>query len=576
MPTGAISYEYYPLGLCPGCAAGQLKTVRGPVGVDLTFTYDGHLQTSRTWTGLVNGSVAWTYDNDFDHLTETVTAPNGSASAAFGYDQDKLITCISPTTCSPAGADALRIVRDQSLGLPSSIIVGKVAENQTYDSFGSLLLKTASSSGAVVYSANYSANGVSRDDLGRVVSKSETLNNVTHTDTYTYDAQNRLTSVTADGSMSQWGYDANGNRISVSDASGQLTGSYDDQDRLTKYGEFTFQYTASGELKSRKSISTGASTSYTYDARGNLVSVVLPDGTLIEYLIDGQSRRVAKKENGTIVKQWLYRNALSPAAELDGAGNLVSEFVYGSNDRVPDYMLHGGTPYRVITDQLGSLRLVINAATGEVMQRMRHDSWGNVLEDSSPGFTPFGFAGGLYDSDTSLMRFGARDYDPVVGRWTSKDPVLFDGDQANLYAYAGSDPINAVDPDGRFLILVVVWGGEAYAAWEAYEAHQASNKAVGAAASKYGSDLHNTPGDAYKHCIASCLIAQQSGSSASAFFGWLNEQKGNLLQNQPPNEEQMDNVNNACGRSYGSGNGDGDCSAACADGLSRGVLQDAP
>jgi len=62
----------------------------------------------------------------------------------------------------------------------------------------------------------------------------------------------------------------------------------------------------------------------------------------------------------------------------------------------------------------------------------------------------FGFAGGLYDADTGLVRFGARDYDPVVGRWTSKDPILFAGGQANLYVYVGGDPINFIDPSGLF------------------------------------------------------------------------------------------------------------------------------
>ena len=41
----------------------------------------------------------------------------------------------------------------------------------------------------------------------------------------------------------------------------------------------------------------------------------------------------------------------------------------------------------------------------------------------------------------AFMRFGARDYDPVVGRWTSKDPILFDGGQANLYVYVNNDPV---------------------------------------------------------------------------------------------------------------------------------------
>ena len=51
--------------------------------------------------------------------------------------------------------------------------------------------------------------------------------------------------------------------------------------------------------------------------------------------------------------------------------------------------------------------MVIDAATGAVAQRMRHDEFGRVLEDTNPGFTPFGFAGGLYDPDTGLIRFGA-------------------------------------------------------------------------------------------------------------------------------------------------------------------------
>jgi RHS repeat-associated protein len=64
------------------------------------------------------------------------------------------------------------------------------------------------------------------------------------------------------------------------------------------------------------------------------------------------------------------------------------------------------------------------------------------------GVIPFGFAGGVYDQDTGLVRFGARDYDPSIGRWVSKDPILFGGGQANLYVYVGDDPVNLIDPFG--------------------------------------------------------------------------------------------------------------------------------
>jgi RHS repeat-associated protein len=91
---------------------------------------------------------------------------------------------------------------------------------------------------------------------------------------------------------------------------------------------------------------------------------------------------------------------------------------------------------------------VIDVATGDVAQRMDYDAFGNVLSDSNPGFQPFGFAGGLYDRDTKLVRFGARDYDPEVGRWTAKDPIRFGGGDTNLYGYVVADPINLVDQDG--------------------------------------------------------------------------------------------------------------------------------
>ena len=68
---------------------------------------------------------------------------------------------------------------------------------------------------------------------------------------------------------------------------------------------------------------------------------------------------------------------------------------------------------------------------------------------ANPGFQPFGFAGGLYDPDTGLVRFGARDYDPEVGRWTAKDPIRFDGGTTNLYVYADKDPVNLIDQTGQ-------------------------------------------------------------------------------------------------------------------------------
>jgi RHS repeat-associated protein len=82
------------------------------------------------------------------------------------------------------------------------------------------------------------------------------------------------------------------------------------------------------------------------------------------------------------------------------------------------------------------------------MQQMDYDVWGKVIQDSNPSFQPFGFAGGLYDRDTGLVRFGARDYDAETGRWTTKDPIGFAGGDTNLYGYVVNDPVNWIDPLG--------------------------------------------------------------------------------------------------------------------------------
>jgi RHS repeat-associated protein len=90
-----------------------------------------------------------------------------------------------------------------------------------------------------------------------------------------------------------------------------------------------------------------------------------------------------------------------------------------------------------------------------VIKAIEYDSFGNVVSDSNESFEiPFGFAGGLKDSDTQLLRFGYRDYDPQIGRWTARDPIGFAGGDTNLYGYVASDPVNFVDPTGKILAQV--------------------------------------------------------------------------------------------------------------------------
>ncbi|MHB1571984.1 MAG: RHS repeat-associated core domain-containing protein, partial [Solirubrobacteraceae bacterium] len=305
-----------------------------------------------------------------------------------------------------------------------------------YDPFGDVSQLSATSYGALVYQGTFT-----RDADGRITQDVENLNGTTTTWGYSYDARGRLSTVSENGSViDTYGYDANGNRISVN---GQTVATYNADDQLTSYNGVPYTYAADGSLAS------AGSTTYQYDALGHLLEVKTSTET-ITYTYDGLGRRVGKAVNGTLVEGFLYADGLHPIAELDGSGNVVATFVYGTRPNVPDLMLKGGVTYRIISDQLGSPVEVIDTATGAVVEQLSYDAWGNITSDSNPGFQPFGFAGGLYDADTGLVHFGARDYDPAIGRWTTRDPLGFAGGDTNLYGYVLQDPINLEDGLGLY------------------------------------------------------------------------------------------------------------------------------
>ena len=405
-------------------------TSLGTPAVSLAFGYDSGLRTGETWSGAVAGSVTRTYDNDF-------------RVASLGVDAADPIVIQYDTDSRPIQVGALSLTRAATTGLVTATSLGSITDARTYDPFGAPASSSASFGATALYSASFT-----RDSLGRVTGKTETIDGATSVFAYSYDLAGRLTQVSQNGTVvASYAYDANGNRLSRADGAGAVTaGSYDAQDRLLQYGSTTYAYSPNGQLLSKTT--GGQVTSYQYDTPGNLVAASLPDRTAVTYLLDGRARRVGKIVNGTLVQGLLYQDSLRPIAELDGAGNVVSRFVYASRFNVPDYLVKGGKTYRIIADQLGSPRLVVDAATGAITQRIDYDEFGNVLRDTNPGFQPFGFAGGLYDPDSKLVRFGARDYEAAAGRWTSKDPLRFGGGDTNLYGYALGDPVNHIDVAG--------------------------------------------------------------------------------------------------------------------------------
>jgi len=254
--------------------------------------------------------------------------------------------------------------------------------------------------------------------------------------------------------IEEYQYGPNGTRTyemnSLRDIAGRTFG-YSDENHLFTADTTTYQYNVDGFLTT-KTQATDVTT-YDYSSRGELLSVMLPDGRVIEYIHDPLGRRIAKKVDGVIVEKYLWQGLTRLLAVYDGSDNLLQRFEY-TDGRMPVVMTSGGSTYYLTYDQVGSLRVVADAS-GNVVKRVDYDSFGNIIVDTNPSFeVPFGFAGGLHDRDTGLVRFGYRDYDPDVGRWTAKDPIFFDGGDTDLYRYCLNNPITLTDPLGLWGVRI--------------------------------------------------------------------------------------------------------------------------
>ncbi len=434
--TGQHAYDYDP-------HSRLLGSITTPDGNQLVYEYDGALLTAQSWQGsFVNGTVGYQYNNLLwlDRLTVAGTGMD------YDHDRDGLLV----------QAGALTLDRDGATGFVTGTSLGIVTDRWLLTPFGELAEYEAFVAGESVYGYE-----VDTDKLGRIRQLTETISGVTTVYDYDYTPAGQLASVHQNGAeIASYGYGANGNRTQIN---GIEVATFDAQDRIdshaTNSGHFVYRHNDHGEVVRKQDLLRGTITDYDRDAFGNLRRVGLPDGTVIDYIIDGQHRRIGKLVDGTFTQGFLYQDQLNPVAELDGAGNVIARFVYGARSNVPAYIIKDDATYRIISDYRGSPRLVIHSETGVIVQRIDYDVWGYVTSDTNPGFQPFGFAGGIYDRDTGLVHFGAREYDQHIGRWLSKDPAGFGGGDTNLYAYAGSDPVNYIDPKGELAFFApLLWG----------------------------------------------------------------------------------------------------------------------
>ena len=412
-PEGTTTYSYLFVNKVGSISKGSEK---------FTFTYDRTLVTSTTQSGVLDHTTNFTYNNDFQ-----VTASTYAGSTEdYTYDNDGLLTSSGDYT----------LTRDAQNAYMTQFTDGTLTQTRSYNNLAEV---TQVADNTFTYELSQ------RDNAGAITQKKETINNATVTYDYTYDEMGRLTKVNKDNQeVESYTYDANGNRASATVNGTSITASYTLDDNLVVYGDNTYSYDDDGYLQTKTT--PDGTTTYSYGTMGELLSVTTPTKT-ITYKHNANNQRVAKLVNGTVVEKYLWANLTTLLATYDANDNLVQRFEY-ADERMPVAMTQGSTKYYLHYDQVGSLRAVTDTSHN-IVKEIVYDTFGNILSDSNPSLkVPFGFAGGLYDADTKLTRFGYRDYDAYTGKWTAKDPIGFSGGDSNLYGYVWEDPVNWTDENG--------------------------------------------------------------------------------------------------------------------------------
>jgi RHS repeat-associated protein len=425
-PEADIAVSY--MDATTGRAAAMTRTPSGGSGETIEFAYDGSIITGFAMSGTANATYTYTYDDNLFLTARTLDGVDQPISS----DQDGLIIGIGP----------FAIAREGPGGAPSNVSDGTLSVDYQFNSEAQLTRRSHLIGAGTPYDLT-----LSYDAAGRISSKIETIDSVTRTYDYAYDADSQLIEVKEDGIVVEaYAYDVNGNRTLRSVNGNAEIASFDAQDRITGQGANSYSLNDDGFLTQRGNVG------FSYSARGELLSADVPGVGQITYAYDAFNRQVGRSgPDGTT--QYLYGDPNNPVivTEVRDPDGTLSRYTYDSAGIL--FALERGTEtYYIGSDQVGSPRVVFDAS-GAIVKTIKYDAWGVVLADSDPAFRlHIGYAGGVADPDTGLIRFGLRDYDPASGRWTARDPLLYQGGQANLYAYVGNNPINFRDPTGLICI----------------------------------------------------------------------------------------------------------------------------
>jgi RHS repeat-associated protein len=202
---------------------------------------------------------------------------------------------------------------------------------------------------------------------------------------------------------------------------------------------FLFTYDLDNKLRSSQETQAGGvlarNATLSYDAEGRLIK---EDG--------------GPTPSNKSVTQFLYDGS-DLIAEFNVEGDLVRRYVHGPGVDEPvvalSYSETGSSKEWVYADQLGSVVATANAAGDASSQR----GYGPFGEPNQTGGLRFKYTGQTYLSNVGLYYYKARFYSAELGRFLQTDPVGV-ADDLNQYLYVAADPINNIDPEGKWLVQV--------------------------------------------------------------------------------------------------------------------------
>jgi RHS repeat-associated protein len=446
----------------------------GLLTLEVWYNPDGSMQDTRTWTYDGNGQVltasnsagTYTYTYDADNRVSSIAEPFG-LTLWFQYDHDGHVTLqtdsfggLLTSVYNPDGllatrafsgpgqsplredfgydADGRLTTETRYSDLAGMIVVG--VTTQTYDDAGLLTgIVHRGTGGAVLASYNYAYDANNR-------LTSETDNGTTTT--YGYDQSNELTTVNG---QVQWSYDLAGNRT----IAGYVTGP---GNQLLSDGTWDYGYDAEGNQTSQVRRSDGINWQYTYNDANQLIGAVERDSngtvlTAVAYGYDVDNRQLTRQDGSGWVG-YGYDPAGNMWADVSAGSTLLMRRVFGDGANQPLAREDAsGTTAWYDVDHLGSLRLLTDGS-GAMLDRKSYDAFGQLLNESNPtAGDRLGFTGQQQDPVTRKYNYGRRMDQVDTGRFMTEDPLGFRAGDANEYRYAGNAPTDATDPSGELVVV---------------------------------------------------------------------------------------------------------------------------